>query len=293
MGSDTGGSIRNPAGYCATAGIKPTYGLVSRCGIFPLSFSMDTAGPMAWTTEDCALMLDVLAGHDPHDQGSAKTAKVDYGAAAHRPIEGMRIALARHWYEGKDGVTPEMKNGIDEAVRILKDLGAIVEDVVFPDLRDYHICGRVIITTEAHAIHRQEVIETPEKFGYTTRRRFQLGAFISAEQYLSALRFRRQLTLDTRAAMRGYDLVMSANQWGDPEIFEEPQSVFHFLGKPSLSMPFNITGQPAATVCCGFSSDGLPLAFQLAGRAFDEASVIAAGAAFERATPWRSHRPKL
>src|SRR5476649_932802 len=124
MGSDTGGSIRNPAGFCATAGIKPTYGLVSRCGIFPLSFSMDTAGPMAWTTEDCALMLDVLAGHDPNDQGSAKTAKVNYGAAAHRPIKGMRIALARHWYEGENSVTPEMKKGIDEGVRVLKDLGA-------------------------------------------------------------------------------------------------------------------------------------------------------------------------
>ena len=293
MGSDTGGSIRNPAGFCATSGIKPTYGLVSRCGIFPLSFSMDTAGPMAWTTEDCALMLDVLAGHDPNDQGSAKTAKVDYGAAAHRPIKGMRIALARSWYEGENSVTLEMKKGIDEGVRVLKDLGAIVEDVVFPDLRDYHICGRVIITTEAHAIHRQDVIDSPEKFGYTTRRRFQLGAFISAEQYISALRFRRQLTLDTRAAMHSYDLVMAANQWGDPEIVEEPQSVFHFLGKPQLSMPFNITGQPAATICCGFSSGGLPLAFQLAGRAFDEASVIAVGSAFERATPWRGKRPKL
>src|SRR5471030_2011434 len=297
MGSDTGGSIRNPAGYCATAGIKPTYGLVSRCGVFPLSFSMDTAGPMAWTTEDCALMLDVLAGHDPNDQGSAKTAKVDYGAAAHRPIKGMRIALARTWYEGQNGgensVTPEMKKGIDKGVRVLKDLGAIVEEVVFPDIRDYHICGRVIITTEAHAIHRQDVIDSSEKFGYTRRCRFQLGAFISAEQYISALRFRRQLTLDTRAAMHGYDLVMAANQWGDPEIVEEPQTVFHFLGKPQLSMPFNITGQPAATICCGFSSGGLPLAFQLAGRAFDEASVIAVGSAFERATPWRSHRPKL
>ena len=161
---------------------------------------------------------------------------------------------------------------------MLRDLGAMVEDVVFPDIWDYHICGRVIITTEAHAIHRQEVIETPEKFGYTTRRRFQLGAFITAEQYISALRFRRQLTLDTRAAMRGYDLVMAANQWGAPETFEEPQPIFHFLGKASLTMPFNVTGQPAATMCCGFGSEGYPLSFQLAGRAFDEASVFAAGA---------------
>lgn len=294
MGSDTGGSIRNPAGYCATAGIKPTYGLVSRCGIFPLSFSFDTAGPLAWTTEDCALMLDVLAGHDPNDQGSVKTVKVDYGAAAHRPITGMRIAVARGWYESDvASVTPEMKKGIDDAIRVLKDLGAVVEDVAFPDIRDYHICGRVVITAEAHAIHRQEVIETPEKFGYTTRRRFQLGAFLSAEQYLSAMRFRRQLHQDTRAAMRGYDLILAANHWGAPEAFEEPQPIFHFLGKPSLSMPFNVTGQPAATICCGFSSDGLPLSFQLAGRAFDEASVIAAGAAYERATPWRDRRPAL
>jgi len=99
--------------------------------------------------------------------------------------------------------------------------------------------------------------------------------------------------VDTRAASRGYDLVMCANHWGAPETFEEPQPIFHFLGKPSLTMPFNVTGQPAATVCCGFSSDGYPLSFQLAGHAFDEASVVAAGAAYERATPWRAHRPKL
>src|SRR5262245_2258031 len=164
MGSDTGGSIRNPAGFCGTAGIKPTYGLVSRCGIFPLAFSMDTAGPLTWTVEDSALMLEVLAGYDPNDQASAKAPKVDYGAAAQQSIKGMRIALARTWY---DGVTPDMAKGIDEAVRVLRDLGAVVDDVVFPDIWDYHICGRVIITTEAHAIHRQDVIEWPEKLGYT------------------------------------------------------------------------------------------------------------------------------
>src|SRR5262245_34672852 len=291
MGSDTGGSIRNPAGFCGTAGIKPTYGLVSRCGIFPLAFSLDTAGPLTWTVEDSALMLEVLAGYDPNDQASAKAPRVDYGASAHRSIEGLRIALARHWYE--DGVSADMRKAMDETVRVLRELGAIVEDVVFPDLRDYHICGRVILTVEAHAIHRQEVIEQPEKFGYTTRRRFQLGAFLTAEQYISAVRFRRKLQLDTRAAMRGYDLVMTANQWRPPEVFKEPQPIFNFLDKPSLTMPFNVTGQPALTVCCGFGGDGLPLAFQIAGRPFDEASVFAAGAAYERATPWRLRRPTL
>jgi aspartyl-tRNA(Asn)/glutamyl-tRNA(Gln) amidotransferase subunit A len=296
MGSDTGGSIRNPAGYCATAGLKPTYGLVSRCGIFPLAYSLDTAGPLAWTVEDCALMLDPLAGHDPADPGSAKTAPQDYGSAALRPIKGLRIALPRAWHEGPEGgaggVTADMAKAIDETVRVLRDLGAVVEDAVFPDIRDYHICGRVIITAEAHAIHRSDVIATPEKFGYTTRRRFQLGAFLTAEQYLRTLRFRRKLQLDTKAAMRGYDLVLTANHYGAPEKLEDPP-IFHFLGKPSLTMPFNVTGQPALTVCCGFGADGFPLSFQLAGRAFDEASVLAAGAAYERATTWRAKRPEV
>ena len=296
MGSDTGGSIRNPAGYCATAGLKPTYGLVSRRGIFPLAYSLDTAGPLAWTVEDCALMLDPLAGHDPADPGSAKAAPQDYGASARRPIKGLRIAVPRAWHEGpKDGsggVTADMAKGIDEAVRVLRDLGAVVEDAVLPDIRDYHVCGRVIITAEAHAIHRADIIATPEKFGYTTRRRFQLGAFLTAEQYLAALRFRRKLQRDTKAAMRGYDLVLTANHYGAPEKLENPP-IFHFLGKPSLTMPFNVTGQPALTVCCGFGADGFPLSFQLAGHAFDEASVIAAGAAYERATTWRTKRPKV
>ncbi|MBS0521072.1 MAG: amidase [Proteobacteria bacterium] len=294
MGSDTGGSIRNPAGYCGVAGIKPTYGLVSRCGIFPLAFSLDTAGPMAWTVEDCALMLDVLAGHDPNDQASAKAPKVDYGASVHRPIKGMRIALARSWYERDDAsMTAETKAGIDEAVRVLRDLGAIVEEVVFPDLWSYHICGRLILSVEAHAVHRRDIIERPEKFGYTTRRRFQIGAFFSGEQYLSALRFRRRLQQETRAAMRGYDLVLMASQWGPPEPADEAPVIFHFLGKPSLTMPFNVTGQPALALCCGYGSDGLPLSFQLGGRPFDEASVFAVGAAYERATTWRSRRPPL
>ena len=194
MGSDTGGSIRNPAGFCATAGIKPTYGLVSRCGIFPLTSASTPRARSPGRSEDCALMLDVLAATIPTTRARPGHQGRLRRSACHRPIKGMRIALARSWYEGKTPVTPEMKTGIDEAVRVLKDLGATVDEVVFPDIRDYHICGRVIITVEAHAIHRQEVIETPEKFGYTTRRRFQLGAFFSAEQYLSALRFRRQLS---------------------------------------------------------------------------------------------------
>ena len=126
-------------------------------------------------------MLEVLAGYDPNDQGSARAPKVDYGAAAHRPIKGTRIALARSWYESvEDGVTPDTAKGIEEAVRVLRDLGAIVDDVVFPDIWDYHACGRVIISAEAHAIHRRDLIERPQMYGYTTRRRLQFGRLVGA-----------------------------------------------------------------------------------------------------------------
>jgi aspartyl-tRNA(Asn)/glutamyl-tRNA(Gln) amidotransferase subunit A len=293
MGSDTSGSIRNPAGWCAVAGLKPTYGLVSRRGIFPLAPSFDTAGPMAWTAEDCALMLDVLAGHDPLDPGSAKVAPAAYGEiAAKGSASGLRIGLVRHWYAHADGATDEMVQAIDQAAATLRALGATVREVTLPELLDYQACARVIIAAEAHAIYRSDLERHPEKLGYTTRRRLQIGAFLTAGQYVDAMRFRRKLQLDTAAAMRGFDLLMTANHYGPPDRFEDPP-IFHFLGKPPLPNPFNVTGQPALTVCCGFGRDGSPLAFQLAGHAFDDATVLAAGTAYERATPWRSRRPSL
>jgi aspartyl-tRNA(Asn)/glutamyl-tRNA(Gln) amidotransferase subunit A len=292
MGSDTSGSIRNPAGWCAISGLKPTYGLLSRRGVFPLAPSFDTTGPMAWTAEDCALMLEVLAGHDPLDPASASVPPVAYGEAARKPIAGLRIGLVKHWYAHADGATADMVRGIDEAAKVLRGLGCVVEEITMPSIDDYQVCARVIISSECHAIHRRDVNKTPEKFGYTTRRRVQLGAFLTAEQYIDATRFRRKLQVDTADAMRGYNLVMTANHWGAPDRFEDPP-VFHFLGKPSLPNPFNVTGQPALTVCCGFGADGYPLAFQLAGRPFDDATVLAAGAAYERATPWRDKRPNL
>jgi aspartyl-tRNA(Asn)/glutamyl-tRNA(Gln) amidotransferase subunit A len=217
---------------------------------------------------------------------------VAYAQTVHKPVTGLRIGLIRHWYAHADGATADIVRGVDEAVMVLRELGCILEEIIMPDLVDYQACARIIIGAEAHAIHRRALNEHPEKFGYTTRRRLQLGAFLTAEQYVAATRFRRKLQIDTDTAMRGFDLVMTANQYGPPDNFENPP-VFHFLDKPPLPNPFNVTGQPALTVCCGFDADGYPLAFQLAGRPFDDATVLTAGAAYERATPWREKRPSL
>jgi aspartyl-tRNA(Asn)/glutamyl-tRNA(Gln) amidotransferase subunit A len=217
-------------------------------------------------------MLDVLAGYDPTTRASAKTAKVDYGAAA-IVRSGAADRAGAQLVRGQGFRHAGDEGGIDEAVRVLKDLGATVEDVVFPGYLGLSLCGRVVITVEAHAIHRQEVIETAEKFGYTTRRRFQLGASSppssTSRAALPPPAHARHARGDAR--LRPGDGGQPLGRAGD---LEEPQPIFHFLGKPSLTMPFNVTGQPAATICCGFAAKGYPLSFQLAGRAFDEASVL-------------------
>lgn len=291
-GSDTGGSIRNPAGCCGTAGIKPTYGLVSRRGVFPLSHTLDTCGPMAWTTEDCALLLQAMAGHDPEDPASVSAPTVDYHAELQKPLRGMRVGVVRHFYAGRDGATPETIERIDAALKVLSDLGARLSDVVLPELLDFHAAGRAILLSEAYAVHRSHLKRAPQDYGQYARERARLGALVTAEEYYQAQRFRRVLIEQTLHAMERVDLLVTANNYDTAESFADAK-IFPYFGKPSLSMPFNMTGQPALAICCGFGNDGLPHSLQIVGRAFDDASVLRLGHAYERATPWRERRPAI
>jgi aspartyl-tRNA(Asn)/glutamyl-tRNA(Gln) amidotransferase subunit A len=291
-GSDTGGSIRNPAGNCGIAGIKPTYGLVSRRGVFPLAHTLDTCGPMAWTSEDCALLLRGMAGFDPRDPASVDVALPDYHAEAAKPARGLRVGLVRHFYEGRDGATPETQRLIADALEVLSDLGVVVRDVTLPELYDFHAAGRVIVLSEAYAVHRAHLAKTPELYGQYSRERLRLGALLTAEEYFQAQRFRRVLTERTLSAMEGVDLLVTANNYGAAERFSDAR-VFPYFGKPYLSMPFNLTGQPALSVCCGFGTDGLPHSMQIVGRAFDDATVLRLGHAYEQVTAWRQRRPAI
>jgi aspartyl-tRNA(Asn)/glutamyl-tRNA(Gln) amidotransferase subunit A len=291
-GSDTGGSIRNPAGNCGVAGIKPTYGLVSRRGVFPLAHTLDTCGPMAWTSEDCALMLQAMAGHDPQDPASVEVEIPDYHVEALKSVRGLRVGVVRHFYEGRDGATAETQRLIADALQVLGDLGVALQDVTLPELNDFHAAGRVIVLSEAYAVHRAHLARTPELYGQYSRERLRLGALLTAEEYYQAQRFRRMLTERTLRAMEGVDLLITANNYGAAERFSDAR-VFPFFGKPYLSMPFNLTGQPALAVCCGFDGDGLPHSLQIVGRAFDDATVLRLGHAYEQATPWRQRRPAI
>lgn len=288
MGTDTGGSIRGPAALCGIAGIKPTYGLVSRRGIFPLSFSLDHAGPMCWTAEDCALMLDVLARHDPLDNASANVAKPDFSGIA-MPVRGLKIGFAKGMTE-EAGVEPDVRAALDDALKVFGDLGAEVVDVALASSLEYADVGTTISRSEGYAIHEYALTHTPEKFGQSFRQRIVPGAFIRACDYVNAMRERTRLIAGIADMMKSVDLIVTPS-W---------VSAAHPLGKgapmsrtrPSFMRPFNVTGSPALSVCSGFSAAGLPLAMQIVGRPFEDHLVLRAGHAFEQATQWRHRRPQ-
>lgn len=292
-GSDTGGSIRSPSALCGLAGIKPTYGLLSRRGILPLSQSLDHAGPMCWTVQDTALMLQAMAGHDPLDPACAAVAPVDFSARIGQSVRGKTIGVIRHFHEKDHVASPSVLAAIDQAISVYRDLGCEVREVTLPPLADFAAVGILIMLSEAFAIHEADLRATPEMYGEICRDRISLGAMVTGGDYVQALRRRRELSLAVADAMVGIDVLLTA---GSPFPAQAIDNVPKWLmfQKPSVTMPFNVTGLPALSVCGGYETGtGLPVSFQLIGHAFEEATVFQLGHAYEQATAWRATRPAL
>jgi aspartyl-tRNA(Asn)/glutamyl-tRNA(Gln) amidotransferase subunit A len=291
-GSDTGGSIRGPAAFCGLAGIKPTYGLISRMGILPLAFSLDHAGPMAWTAEDCAIMLQAMAGHDPTDPGSANRPIPDYRAALSGEVKGLRIGLIRHFYERDNEANAATRQAIDAAAKKLAELGCTVRDIMLSPLPEWSACGMTIMLCEAYSIHEANLRRRFTDFGENFRDRMVLGGLVSGADYVQALRRRRELVAELDRAMQGLDIVMTAAAPSEaPPIDQVPK--FALFERPSLTIPFNLTGSPAMSVCCGYTDSGLPLSFQIVGKRFEDATVLRLAHVYEQATSWRGRRPSL
>ena len=291
-GSDTGGSIRGPAFYCGITGIKPTYGLVSRRGILPLAYSLDHAGPLAWTVEDCALLLQVMAGHDPLDPASANVPIPDYRAGLEGSLKGLRIGCVRHFHETDNPANAAVKGGIEAALAVFASLGAEVREVKLAPLHDWMASGMLIMMSEAYTLHEPWLKRRPQDYGEIFRDRVSLAGFVSAADYIQAQRLRRELCLQLAATMRGVDLLISAVMPSEaPPI--EAMTKFSSFERPSLTFPWNVAGVPALALRCGFTAAGLPLGFQIAGRPFEDALVLRAGHHYEKATAWSQRRPKL
>jgi aspartyl-tRNA(Asn)/glutamyl-tRNA(Gln) amidotransferase subunit A len=290
MGTDTGGSIRYPAAWCGIAGLKPTYGLVSRRGILPLAYSLDHAGPMCWTSEDCALMMQALAGHDPLDPASANVPIPDFAAALGGSLAGLRVGVVRHFFETDAPSGAETIAALEGATRTLAKLGAQVADITIAPYASYSDLCMLIMETESFAIHEHHLTRTPELYGALARRRIMAGAMVRASDYINAQRLRAKLTADLVARMHDVDVLVMPT-WGDPAAeFGEEASLRLDV---AFTMPFNVTGNPALSVCSGFSSDGLPLSMQIVGRHFEDAVVLKVGDAFEKASGLRDRRPSL
>jgi aspartyl-tRNA(Asn)/glutamyl-tRNA(Gln) amidotransferase subunit A len=288
-GSDTGGSIRGPAAFSGIVGLKPTYGRSSRAGVLTLSWTLDHTGPMARTVEDCALLMQPLAGHDPLDPASSRAPVDDYAAALGRDVRGVRVGVVRNYFF--EGIDPEVERAFEEAMATLRRLGADVRDVQIPSLKATH-SFLLILLAEAYAYHERDLREHPELYGDVLRERFQAGALVTGAEYVQAQRIRSEICRETAEVLQAVDVLATPTTPRPATSFTQAHDPD--FGFPRSNMPpFNITGSPTLALPCGFSSSGLPLSLQLAGRPFEEATVLRMGHAYERATTWHTRRPPV
>ncbi len=292
LGTDTGGSVRNPASCCGIVGMKATYGRVSRAGVVPLSWSMDHIGPMTRTVEDNALALEVLAGHDPDDPVSAHEPAPFYTAGLEQGVRGMKIGHARRWHEEDMTAAPEMRAALDEALRVLEGEGADIVEVDPGPLQDYSRVNRIILWAEAWSIHERWLKEKPAAYGQLGRERLMAGAYLSAGDYLRALRERGRCVRRLSEALSGVDALVCASSM-EPVCAIEDEPELRRTYSRQARLPFNVTGHPALAVPAGFSSAGMPLSFQIAARNFGEATIYRVARAYERVTGWTDRHPVL
>ena len=292
VGTDTGGSVRGPAAFCGLAGIKPTYGRVSRRGVFPNTFSMDHCGPLTRSALDIALFLKVIAGFDPEDPGSEDVPVPDYPAELGGGVRGLRLGLVEDWYRDASA-HPDLAPAIEAAVAVLRAEGAIVEPVRLSSLRDYTDCKNTISSVELFAIHEQDLRTRPQDFGRALRNRVLPGALIRGEDYLEALRWRTALAQEQARVLRTVDAFITAAALNVADR-ADPNQPDRLVSAPSITMPFSVGGLPALAIPCGFSSaEGLPLSLQIAAGPFAEGLVLRIAHAYQEATDWHRRHPNL
>jgi aspartyl-tRNA(Asn)/glutamyl-tRNA(Gln) amidotransferase subunit A len=308
LGTDTGGSIRIPASWCGVTGLKPTFGLVSRAGIVPLSWSYDHAGPIARTVEDCALLLDALAGHDPRDPDSLDVPLLDYAAALgaqrtpEEALRGTRIGVPESYFF--EQVEAETEAAVRAAIARLAELGAEVVALAMPETLndDLFIAGyRAVQRPEAYTYHSDQgwLAQRADRYSSEVLANLRSGADYSAADYIRAQQLRRRFTDAMRAALATVD-VLAAPTTPMPAATPAEFAAGFMLGGRMVvggtlrcTFPFNLTGQPALTLPCGFTTAGLPIGLQLAARLFGEPTLLRVGHAYQRVTDWHTRRPPL
>ncbi|MBI3043167.1 MAG: amidase [Betaproteobacteria bacterium] len=294
LGSDTGGSIRTPASYCGVVGLKPTYGLVSRHGVIPNSFSLDHCGPLTWTVEDCAIMLQAIAGYDSKDPSSINAPVPDYPALLAGGIKGMRLGVLRHLWEEDLPADDELCQAMEDAIGVLRELGAVVETARIWPAQHYYDVKVIISESEAFCIQQRDLTRRPGDYGAHYLGRVLVACLFQSADYVRAHRQRRRLVEEMLPLYEKYDALVTAGMGPAPRL-ESHRSIGFWdkWQKPSITTVFDVTGGPALMLCNGFARSGMPLGMQIAGRPFDDATVLRVANAYEQATAWRTRRPPL
>jgi aspartyl-tRNA(Asn)/glutamyl-tRNA(Gln) amidotransferase subunit A len=293
LGTDTGGSVRLPAAGCGAQGIKPTFGRVSRHGILPNCWSFDTPGPLAWTVEDCALMLNVIAGNDPQDTGCSDFPVSDYTAELESGVAGLKIGVVSNLTADGETVQDDILTNLEAAAAAFGKAGAIVKSVELPLApAKYRSITATINWAESYSIHEEDFLTRREEMGQALRDKMTTGFMVRAVDYLAAQRRRRELTLETDKLFDEYDILLSPTTYSTAPRFDDPKAVAAFTTTNATS-PYNLTGHPAISVRSGKAANGMPTAIQLAGRYFDESTLFRAANAFETRMQDPVARPAL
>ncbi len=289
LGTDTGGSIRIPAAACGVVGLKPTLGRVSRHGVVPLCWSLDTVGPMARTVEDVALLLEAIAGADPADDACVPLPGEAFGRELEAGVRGLALGVPREWFF--DGVAADLAAAVEAALVALEREGARRVAVAAPDMEAAHTAHHAILAVEAASFHGRWLRERPGDYGDDVRRGLELGSLIPATDYVNA---RRQQTVARRtfaAALAAADVLVTPTLPVAPLRVGEPMSREPAEAWNRLLTPFNLAGLPAVSVPCGFDDAGLPVGLQVVGAPFAEARLLRVARAVERAVGWGDRRP--
>lgn len=300
LGEDTGGSIRGPAAYCGVAGLRPTWGLVPRTGCFPVSWSMDAPGPLGRTVEDVALVLGVIAGADPADTLTRRAPPPDYRAALAGGMRGLRVGLIRELTHGPD-TDPEVREAVVTACGVLREAGAVVDEVSLPLLPLAGAVFMAIADSEGAGLHRRWLRDRPGDYDASTRRRLLAASLLPTAAYHQATRARALIRTQVLEAVARRDVLVAPAQPRPAPLIAQVQApvasaedaAARFFTRRSYSTPFSLAGTPAISVPCGFSAAGLPIGLQIAGRLFDEATVLRAAHTYEQATTWHRRRPPV
>ena len=299
LGEDTGGSIRGPASFCGLVGIRPSWGRVSRYGVLGASWSMDTVGPISRTTADCAMTLGAIAGYDPKDPSTWDVPVPDYLSMLTGEIRGLKVGVIRERVD-TEVVDPEVRDHVVQAIAVLGEMGADIQEVSIPLIVHSAAISNTIILTDAAGVHRQGIDEHLGEYDHNIQIRLLVGSIIPAQAHQKAVKLRQVLRQQILDALEKVDvLVMPTSSIPASPIptkagIGSKQEVLDGLaGRRSFTAPFNVANTPALSINCGFTSQNLPVGFQIAGKPFGEGTLFRVAQAYEQATDWHTRRPPI